>query len=184
MQKTIIGVALLVVFNAVIFIFIIKPTILDIKTFNNRIQLERMALENKYSSRRNIKNIIADFKYANDGIAPLEEKIIVKKGREVLFVRGLEKIAAANNLSQKIKIAPAPAEGAETKNAAIKQNISIALSGDYIDVLKYINDLEKSDIYIIINSVNLDSNGVETNAKVISTGNIKAYLEGYVYFSI
>jgi len=184
MQKTIIAIALLVVFNAVIFTFIIHPAIVDIQAFNDRIQIERVALENKYASRRNIKNIIADLKYASDGIVPLEEKMVVKKGQEVSFVSGLEKIAGKNNLAQKIQIVPMAATDMETKNAVIKQKISIALSGDYIDVLKYVSDLEKSSAYIIIDSVNMDSGGVETNANIVSTGNIKAYLEGYVYFSI
>ncbi len=183
MQKTIVAIGLLAVFTAVIFIFIIQPAIVDIQAFNDRIQLERVALENKYASRRNIKNIIADLKYASDGIAPLEEKIIVKKGQEVPFVSGLEKIAEKNNLAQKIKITPLAAEEAEIKNAVVKQNISITLSGDYINVLKYINDLEKSSVYIIISGVNIGSGGGDANNKAISAGNVKAYIEGYVYFS-
>ncbi len=184
MQKTAIAIGLLVIFTAIIFIFIIQPAITDIKTFNDRIQMERVALENKYASRRNIKNIIADLKYASDGVAPLEEKIIVMKGQEVPFVSGLEKIAEKNNLAQKIKITPASGGDTGISAQVVKQNISITLSGDYIDVLKYINDLEKSAVYIIINGVNIGSGGTETNSKVISAGNVKAYLEGYVYFSI
>ncbi len=184
MQKTLITIALLAVFNGVIFIFIIQPTIIDIKAFNDRIQMERVALENKYASRRNIKNIIADLKYASNGITPLEEKIVVKKGQEVSFVSSLEKIAEKNNLAQKIKIVPAPDGNAKTKNLAVEQNISIALSGNYIDVLRYMNDIEKSIVYIIINSIGITSGGGDMNDNAISTGNIKAYLEGYVYFSI
>lgn len=190
MQKTIIAIGLLIVFIGVIFIFIIQPTIIDIKTFNDRIQMERVALENKYASRRNIKNIIADLKYASDGIAPFEEKIIVKKGQEVSFVSGLEQIAGKNNLAQKIKITPAPLEASNISPltgpvpGVVKQNIFITLSGGYIDALKYINDLEKSPVYIIINSINIGSGGGEINDKIISAGNVRAYLEGYVYFSI
>lgn len=181
MQKTIIAILVLAVFSAVIFFFIIQPAIMDIKTFNERIQMERAALENKYDSRRNIKNIIADLKYASDGLLPLEQKMIVQKGGEVGFVSNLESIAKTNNLAQKIKITPVIGEKGNEKMFAAKQNISIILSGDYLSILKYISELEKTDFYVILTSVNISSGD---SGEAAAPENIKVYLEGYVYFSI
>lgn len=181
LQKTIATTASLIVFNVAIFIFIIYPVINDIRAFNDRIALERVALENKYTSRRNIKNIIADLKYVSDGLAPLEKSMIIQKNGEVDFINALEKIAEKNNLPQKIRIIPAGTQDAK-QGLAAKQNISITLAGDYIDVLKYMGDLEKSAFYVIINSVNLSSG--ENSADKNTAGIIKAYLEGHVYFSI
>lgn len=182
-QKTIITILILAGWNATIFFFVILPAVNDIKAFNDRIQLERMAVENKYTSRRNIKNIIADLKYVVDGLAPLEKEMIIQKDSEVEFVNGLEKIADKNNLAQKIRIAPA-AQGQSEKMAA-RQNISIALSGGYIDTLRYLDDLEKSKIYIIITNVNISSASENIGGKTVnSAGTIRTNLEGYVYFSI
>ena len=181
MRKTLATIFVLSVFSLIIFFFVIEPTIKDIKAFNDRIQIERVSLENKYTSRRNVKNIIADLKYVTDSIAPLDEKMVIKKGQEVEFISALEKIAETNKLVQKIKISPSVTNGG-TKLAE-KQDLAITLSGNYIDALKYINELEKSDLYIIINSINITSGGSETNGAK-SAGEIKAYLEGYVYFSI
>ncbi|MFH1193801.1 MAG: hypothetical protein V1661_02300 [bacterium] len=182
MQKTLIAIIILTIFGFVIFLFIIQPTIQDINAFNDRIQMEKVSLENKYTNRRNIKNIIADLKYTADNLAPLSEKIIIPKGREVEFISGLEAIAKKNNVAQKISLLPAPVAGSGNKIAE-KQNLTIVLSGNYIDSLKYISELEKSDLYIIVSSVNIFSGSTEAG-KANPAGIIKAYLEGYVYFSI
>lgn len=182
-QKTIITILILIAFNATIILFIILPAVSDIKAFNDRIQLERVAVENKYASRRNIKNIIADLKYVSDGLVPLEKEMIIQKDGEVEFVNGLEKIADKNNLVQKIKIVPAAQD--QNEKIAAKQNISITLSGDYINTLRYLSDLEKSKSYIVITNANVSSTGVNIGSKTVnSAGTVKTYLEGYVYFSI
>ena len=134
LQRTLITTAILLIFGFLIFMFIIHPTITDIKTFNNRIQIERVALENKYTSRRNIKNIVADLKEITTKISPLMQKMIVQKGKEVEFISKLEKIAKKNNLVQKIQITPLNGTG---KEIAQRNNIAITLSGDYINTLKY-----------------------------------------------
>lgn len=182
-QKTIITTLILVGFSATIVFFIILPAVSDIKAFNDRIQLERVSVENKYASRRNIKNIIADLKYVVDGLVPLEKEMIVQKDGEVEFVGGLEAIANKNHLAQKIGITPA--EQNPNEKIAAKQNISITLSGDYLDTLRYLSDLEKSKFYIIVANVNVSSAGENiAGQNVNSAGTVKTYLEGYVYFSI
>lgn len=183
MQKTLLFIIILAIFGFVIFLFIIQPTINDIKAFNDRIQMERVSLENKYTNRRNIKNIIADLKYTGDNIASLNDKMIIAKDKEVDFIRSLEKIAQNNNVAQKISISPAASPAKDANKIAEKQSIAIVLSGNYIDALKYISELEKSDLYIIVNSVNVFSGDSQTG-KINSAGIIKAYIEGYVYFSI
>ncbi|MFA5134059.1 MAG: hypothetical protein WC459_04620 [Patescibacteria group bacterium] len=179
LQKTLVTIAILAIASLFIFIFIIQPTIKDIGAFNDRIQIERVSLENKYTGRRNIKNIVADLKYVTDAILPLSERIIIQKGNEVGFISSIEKIAQKNDVVQKIKINPA---GINNKIAE-KQNLSITLSGDFKKILNYINELEVSDLYIIINSVNISS-GDGQSIKAAASGDVKAYLEGYVYFSI
>ena len=53
-----------------------------------------------------------------------------------------------------------------------------------IQVSLLLNDLEKSDFYIIITNVNISSGDNQAGSKVATTGAVKTYLEGYVYFSI
>lgn len=182
LQKTIAAILILTLFSLVVFIFIIQPTIADIKTFNDLVQIERVSLENKYDNRRNIKNIMADLKYVADNIDAVSKKITVPQGREVEFISELELIAQKNNIIQKIKISPAPIPEGGIKIAA-KENMTIALSGGYIDILRYLSDLEKSDLYIIINSINIFSGGATADS-VKTAGFVKANLEGYVYFSL
>ncbi|MFC1612575.1 hypothetical protein ACFL29_01865 [Patescibacteria group bacterium] len=178
-QKTLITIATLLIFGAIIVIFVIYPAILDIQTFNDRIQLERVALENKYTGRRNIKNIVADLKQVSEQLVPLMEKMVIQEGQEVDFIGDIEEVAIKNNLVQKIKILPTEEKKQEL---ASRRNINIALSGDYIDILKYLNDLEHSEHYIIIYAIHIGS-GTNQVSAVASAGTVKANLEGYVYFS-
>lgn len=182
-QKTIITILMLAALNAIIIFFVILPAMSEIRAFNDRIQLERVAVENKYDSRRNIKNIIADLKYVSDGLALLEKEVIIQKDGEVEFVNNLEKIADKNNLAQKIRIAPAAQD--QNEKIAAKQNISITLSGGHTDTLRYLSDLEKSKSYIIITSASISSAGENIAGKIANpAGTVKTNLEGYVYFSI
>jgi len=181
-QKNIIAAAILFITSIFIYLLIINPTIKDIRVFNDRIQIERVSLENKYTSRRNIKNIIADLKYVTDKLTPLFEKIIIKKGSEVEFISGLEKLAKNNALVQKIQISSAMP--GDKDRLAQKKNISISLSGDYVNVVKYLEELEKSDYYVIINSLVISSGKSSATKTTAASAVVKTNLQGYVYFSI
>ncbi|MBU1180120.1 hypothetical protein KJ885_04200 [Patescibacteria group bacterium] len=180
LQRTLITTLILILFGVLIFVLIIQPTIADIKAFNDRIQLERFAIENKYTSRRNIKNVAADLKEVTAKLLPLMNTIIIQKGKEVSFISSLEAIAEKNNLTQKIEITPLIQQSGEM---AQRQNIAITLSGNYIDTIKYLNDLEQSEFYIIIYGMNIGS-AKDKLSKAGSSGTVKTNLQGYVYFSI
>ena len=49
---------------------------------------------------------------------------------------------------------------------------------------KYINDIEKSNLYLTINNINISFAKNSGPKEILSQGNIKTNLEGYVYFSI
>jgi len=109
------------------------------------------------------------------------EKIVIQKGKEVPLIKDLEKIAKKNNLVQQIKLTPQPTKNGE--KIAKKQKIIITLSGDYINTLKYLNELEKSKYYILVHGMNVTT-GDNSSSKAVSSGTVKTILEGYVYFSI
>ena len=105
-KKTILTILALVITSTVIILFVIIPSIKDMDAFNNRIRIERASIENKYTNRRNIKNVVADLKYVNDGIEIIEENLIIDKNDIVTFISRLEEIANNNNVVQDIKITP------------------------------------------------------------------------------
>ena len=181
LQRTIVTMVSLVIISIAIFIFIIQPTIIDIKTFDDRIQMERVALENKYTSRRNIKNIIADLKYVTDNMDPIMNNIVIQKGKEVNFISDLEAIANKYNIVQKITINSAGV--LDKDKIAERRNMTIVLSGKYTDVLKYVTDLEQSSLYVMIYGIDISS-GSNKPSQVASSGDVKANLQSYVYFAI
>jgi len=180
-KKTILTILALVITSTVIILFVIIPSIKDMDAFNNRIRIERASIENKYTNRRNIKNVVADLKYVNDGIEIIEENLIIDKNDIVTFISRLEEIANNNNVVQDIKITP---QNIGKEKIAQKYSLYITLSGDYINILKYINDIEKSNLYLTINNINISFAKNSGPKEILSQGNIKTNLEGYVYFSI
>jgi len=180
-KKTILTILILIVAGALIVFFIITPSIHDINAFNDRIQIERVSIENKYTNRRNIKNVIADLKYVNDGIAMIENNFIINKDKIVDFVSNLESIANDSNMTQDIKITP---QNIGKEKLVQKYPLHITLSGDYIDTLKYLNSIEKSNFYLTIESINITSPKNNNSKELLSAGNVKTNLDGYVYFSL
>lgn len=180
-KKTILTILILLVMSILIIFFVITPSIYDINAFNDRIQIERISIENKYTNRRNIKNVIADLKYVNDGINDIKDTFIINKDQIVNFISKLENIANNNNVIQDIKITP---QNIGKEKLAQKYPLHIILSGDYINILKYLNDIERSDIYLTIESIDINSPKNKNSIEVLSGGDVKTNLEGYVYFSI
>jgi len=180
-RKNIIAAAISLIACVLIYIFVIQPTVKDIKTYNNRIRSERVSLEDKYTSRRNVKNITADLKRIAEKLDPLFKKMVIQSDREAEFISGLEKIAKKNNLTQKIQISSVRQMDGE--KLAQKRDIAVVLSGNYIDTLKYLESLESSDLYIILDGVNISSAKIQAAKTVISSGTTKTTLRGYAYFS-
>jgi Tfp pilus assembly protein PilO len=180
LQKTIFAAATLFVASTLIVFFIAWPTVKKIQHYNDSIQEERAALENKYTNRRNIKNIIADLKYVDAGLEPIYKQILINKGEEVKFISALETIAAKTNVVQKLTLEK---NGANFGDNLLRYSISIALSGNYIDTIKYINALETANYYININSVKFNSTKDKNAQSVDSNGSVKTILQGYVYFA-
>ena len=98
------------------------------------------------------------------------------------FISGLEKLAKNNALVQKIQISSAMP--GDKDRLAQKKNISISLSGDYVNVVKYLEELEKSDYYVIINSLVISSGKSSATKTTAASAVVKTNLQGYVYFSI
>lgn len=167
---------LIIITIILIAVFIVRPTILDILNYGQKIQRDNMSLEHKYINRKNIKYLIGDLKIISRDLEPLYEKMVIKKGSEVEFVSELEKTANKFNLIQDIQITPLK----EKIGLAEKQDILITLSGSSIDTLKYIEALEHSHFYIYINSINWVA--IKTSAKATQK-TIKTNLYGYTYFS-
>ena len=160
--------------------FIIVPSMLEIKNLNEGIALQRLEIEKRYTQIQSGKRITNLTKIKND-IEQLSS-IFVKKGSELEFITTLEGIAQANGLEQNINLQTTEQK---VSGQIIATPIQISLTGEYLNILKYLSSIEKLDYYITINSLNLSAvyNKKETaNINLAKQGLVEAQLNGEVYW--
>ena len=138
-------IAVLIVTSLIIY-FVILPTINDIKTINQAVYNEKLDLEKKYLRGQLLRKTIEDF----EKIKPEQDKInsiFIKQGNELEFITALENIAANYNLEQKLSLrSDLPADS----GIYYPLPLEISIRGNFINILKYLNDLEKLDYYFNI----------------------------------
>jgi Tfp pilus assembly protein PilO len=140
------------VLAVIVLVFIIIPTVNRIKTLNTEIYNQRLDIETRYllshGPERNIN--IAKIKDDEEKLSSL----FIKNGSELEFITSIENAAQANNLTQQIRLQPANAKITETIESV---PMSVSLRGNFADILKYIQSLEKLNYYINISSINLNN---------------------------
>jgi len=168
-RKFLFYIAVFVSIYAVIIVFIILPTVKDLRVISKAIYNERVDLEKKYLKGQLLKKTVEDFKKIKPGEERLDAIFIVK-GNELTFIQLLEEMANDNEVSQELFLKKGqPAE--ELPSLPLE----ITIEGDYLNTLNYLNDLEQLDQYFNIDIINISTFGVE------SKGTIKMTLEGKIY---
>lgn len=171
-RKITISIALVGATIGLIVYFIILPTIQDIKKISDAVYAERMDLEKKYIRGQLLKKTLEDF----EKVKPEKEKlasIFVSQGKELEFITALEKIAAVHGLKQSIQLQPTAGKKGEKLYPLL---LEVTTNGDFIEILKYLKDLEKLNYYFNIFSLNLG-----LDAKNSSNKAINAILTGKIY---
>ena len=155
----------IVVFLAII-IFIIYPNIQKIFLTNNDILVRKNELEKKQANDYSLQEIINNYRQHEPKIAELN-KTIRTQNRELEFITTLETIAEKYNLEQKINIGAYE----DIKDTDFKSMpLQLILEGDYIDNLKYLQDLESLSSYINIKNINITSEISKTPKQVNENG--------------
>lgn len=157
-----------------VIIFIVIPAVRDIKTLNQKIIDQRTLLESRYEKRLSIKNAIKNFNSLQPQVPTLVKSIYLNPGNEIEFITSLETLAEKNRLSQTVNFDNTSGEAASQNTKKVP--IEILLSGDYINIVKYIQDLEKLNFYLIITSI---SSAPRVND---ASGNIRTLLRGYTFW--
>ena len=132
--------------------FIILPTIEDIETISNTVYLERVDLEKKYLRGQLLKKTIEDF----EKMKPEQNKltsICIIENKELDFITALETVAAQRNLDQDLQLQPLQISNGEDGVYPLK--LGIKTQGSFINILKYVKDLEKLPYYFNISSVDI-----------------------------
>ncbi len=156
----------------IIVYFIVIPSVKEINKIHAAIASEEKELQVKLERGMLIKKINEDFEKIKEDREQLNA-IFIDPGQEVAFIEKLEHIIKNYNLEQKIRLVDF---GGKTRSDEFKKNLTlnINLAGDFIQMLKYINDVEKLNTYFNINSVTIEGSEPET-------GVVNAVIEGDSY---
>jgi Tfp pilus assembly protein PilO len=158
-KKIMISIVVVLIFTALIIYFIILPTIYDIKHISDTIYAERVDLEKKYLRGQLLKTTIREFKAAKPAQDRLSS-VFITEGNELEFITTLEKIAGSLSLQQNLTL-----QQTVTKNYLYySQPMVIKINGDFIQILRYLKDLEKANHYFNIFSLSLNDNGNNVTA--------------------
>lgn len=144
--------------------FIIYPSFKEIKEMSNEIYKQKEQLEKLYLAGQFLKPTQKQYEKIKPQTSELSKMFIIKN-QELEIISALENIASKNNLKQKIDLEEPkenPATGKLENNPIRKYQpltLNIQITGNYINFLKYLIDLETLDYYINIKDFRIFSQG-------------------------
>lgn len=149
-KKTIIMVSIIVAAISAIAIFVIVPTIKNIKDISLKINSMKLEVEKNYDNRITLRNAIEKLKKIQAATEDFMD-ICIKEKEELNLITSLEDIAERYGLAQEINlIYDKETVVAQEKNQV---GIQINLKGNYLDIIKYLYDLRRMPYYINLSSI-------------------------------
>ncbi len=163
---------------AIIFLVII-PSTEEISKMKQNIMKERIDLEQKYEKGLSLKKLSENLKTIEPRMLALNQTFI-SANRELEFITALEGIAAKNGVSQKISLGKPAATGDKPYK---KTPLNIQIQGSYRNAASYLRDLERSNYYINIKSIEMASAGyVQPNSINDGGGGVGATILAETYW--
>src|SRR3989338_4469029 len=173
-KKIIISVLVVIILIAGIVYTVILPTVNEIREISQAVYLERVDLEKKYLRGQLLRKTIEDF----DKIKPEQNKlksIYIIEGEELRFITEIENIANRNNITQDIKLQAERNQNFRGGTGSLP--LELVSSGNFINVMQYLRDIEKLGYYFNIS--NLEISSAKQNQGVNDP--IRINLKGSVY---
>ena len=152
-------------------LFLLWPSITEIKNISQEIKDKKQTLLKKQSSGQNIQKNIDELNRVKKSAAV--SSAFAESEDKLGFIKNLELIAKKYYVDQDIKIS----EQGEDDEAKLK--ITINSEGKFIDLNRYLYSLETQEYYLNINSISINSSGV--NLAEDSVKNMKLSISAYVY---
>lgn len=145
-KKIIIAIAALAGIAALIIGGVIVPTIRYIKDLDNETYELRVYLEKKYERSLNVRSTLKQVETIKAELTNVLDRLF-REGDELNLITDLEAIAAKNAVSQKI------ISSNLDSIADHRVTMSLTITGDYLDILNYLADIENERYFISITHV-------------------------------
>lgn len=146
-KRTVLVLTLLLLGTAVIITTVILPTVNYIKNLRDETHSLRQYLDKKYETNHsllNSKQKIEDVKISMEEY----KNYLFFKGDELELITKLEDLSDQNKLNQKIT-------GTDLDKPGNTVHISLILTGNYIDLIKYLLAIEKQNYFLQIKNLHL-----------------------------
>lgn len=132
---------------------VIYPQYREIKKINQEIFTIRTTLEKKYEATKQMHKSQINLTTAEKISAELDS-LFVKKGEEIKIVKALERLAEQLSLEQNLSLSSA----ANKVNDNLSDlDLQITVTGNFQNLMKYLEALEKNNYLFAITDVNVNS---------------------------
>ena len=153
------------VFVAVI-VLLITPLMQNISSLTKDHYDKRVKLAILQKQSSNITTMKRDYSKIQDDINAISQVFIPKK-ETLKFISTLENMAAQNNVTQKIQLEGIRISDLEQETREVKQMpIGLSLSGDFNNIVKYLNQIESLSYYINFNKLTFTGSGLSVSLTV------------------
>jgi len=142
------------IFTAIIIVclfFFILPTIGKIKSAAAEIEDLKTGLENKYRSGQSLKQAAERIKKSKPLLDQVENSFLDWNGK-LEFITYLESIAQNNKVEETLEF---PDRDSGAGNGLKKSDVMITASGEFGNIVSYLYELEKSNYYLNIKTLEL-----------------------------
>lgn len=165
-KKTIIWFGATAVVLVAIILLLIIPLIKSVNSMTKDHYDKRVKLAILQKQSSNIAAMKSDYSKIQDDIKKISQVFILKK-ETLTFISTLENMAAQNNVTQKIQLEGIKISDLEQETKEVKQlPIQLTLSGDFNNLVKYLNQLESLTYYINFNKLNFTGSGASVNLTI------------------
>ncbi|MCK4744505.1 hypothetical protein KAS41_00350 [Candidatus Parcubacteria bacterium] len=159
---------------AALSLFLLLPSITDIKNISQEIKDRKQVLLQKQLKGQNIQKNIDELSRVKKAVNTYS--VFAPKENELEFIENLEMIAKKHYVNQDIKIS------ASDENNEKKLKIIINSEGKFIDLIRYLHSLETQKYYLNIKSFVVNSDGARrADGEGSSVKNMKLSIIAYVY---
>lgn len=149
------------IIGIIIIIFVIIPKTKSIS------QITAKRQTNNLTTSANLPNLEEVTKQAQSikNQLPEASSFTLPLGQELTLITTCEQLAKKNNLNLKINL---NSETKEISNQIFKRDLSLELTGEYSNIYKFINQLEKNLTSVQVKLVNVSADSVHETRAIIS----------------
>lgn len=178
---------LTVLIISIIFIIIgaiLIPAILEIKKLKQTIEEAKQQIESDYQKTMLLRKSISELEKIGKETEKFKQSNIIK-GDELTLITTLEKIAEQNNIFQELKVNLVEKAIPTGKNNDTDEKIifkphyllSFQNKGNYLDLLNYLQDIEKMPYYLIIDEMSFSKSEEKLIEQIILSFSARTYIK-------